>query len=67
MTWIITLLSIIGVILNIKKNKYCFIIWACTNFTWMMVDFHAGLYAQAFLFLVYFVLALWGIYEWRKR
>jgi nicotinamide riboside transporter PnuC len=67
MTWIITLLSIIGVVLNIYKNKYCFVIWAVTNFAWMVIDFQIGLYSQSFLFAVYFVLALFGLYKWAKQ
>ncbi len=33
--WIITILSIIGVILNIRKNRLCFRIWLITNACWM--------------------------------
>jgi nicotinamide riboside transporter PnuC len=64
MTWIITVLSIIGVILNIYKYKYCFIIWAFTNFAWMIIDYKAELYSQSLLFGLYFILAIWGIIKW---
>ncbi len=64
-TWGLTLLSIVGVILNIKKKRVCFLIWAVTNFSWMVVDYQQGLYSQAVLFLVYFLLALWGLIEWK--
>jgi len=67
MTWIITIFSLIGVVLNIYKNKYCFIIWAFTNFAWMIIDYIYGLYAQSALFLIYFILALWGLYKWKKE
>lgn len=66
MIWILTALSIVGVVLNIRKNKACFIIWAGTNFTWMIIDFTAGIYAQSALFLIYFILALYGLWEWRN-
>jgi nicotinamide riboside transporter PnuC len=66
-TWGITLVSIIGTVANIYKKSWCFIIWLFTNFTWMMIDFRAGLYAQAFLFLIYFLLAVWGLYQWRIK
>lgn len=66
-TWGLTLFSIIGVILNIKKKKSCFYIWAGTNFSWMVVDYLYGFYAQAFLFLIYFGLAIWGIIAWRRN
>ncbi len=41
-TLILTVLSILGVILNIKKKKLCFIIWAFTNFSWAIRDTSAG-------------------------
>jgi len=66
-TWLCAFLSIIGVILNIKKHRSCFIIWAVTNASWTVVDFTVGLYAQSALFFVYFILAIYGLIEWRKR
>jgi len=65
-TWWITAFSILGVVLNIKKKKSCFLIWAGTNFCWAIVDFSAGLHAQGVLFTVYFVLSIWGLIEWRR-
>lgn len=67
MEWIITVFSILGVVLNIYKNKYCFIIWAVTNFSWMCVDFYYKIYSQAFLFLVYFCLAIFGLIKWYRE
>ena len=66
MMWIITFISIVGVVLNIKKRKECFIIWAGTNFAWALYDYLIGAYAQSFLFGIYFCLAIWGIMEWNK-
>lgn len=66
MMWILTALSLIGVILNIKKKKSCFIVWGFTNATWAVIDFRADLPAQGVLFSVYFCLAVWGLVEWRK-
>lgn len=59
--------AIIGVILNIKKRRECFYIWAVTNASWAIIDFAEGIPAQGFLFTVYFCLAMWGIYEWRVK
>lgn len=67
MTWLLTVLSLIGVILNIRKNRACFYLWAGTNATWAIVDYQAGLFAQAALFGIYFILAIWGIWEWRHK
>jgi len=65
--WIITALSLLGVILNIKKKTACFFIWAVTNAVWCVYDFRIGAYEQSVLFFVYFILAIWGIIEWGKN
>lgn len=67
MTWLLTLLSLIGVILNIRKSHTCFYIWAFTNAMWAVVDFQKGVPAQGVLFTIYFGLAIWGIWEWRFK
>lgn len=67
MTWLLTILSLVGVVLNIKHRRECFFVWAGTNAAWTIVDYNAGLYAQAALFGIYFCLALWGIWEWRHK
>jgi nicotinamide riboside transporter PnuC len=65
--WIVTGLSILGTILNIKKKQICFVIWLITNLLWCAYDISIKNYAQAGLFLVYVGLAIWGIVEWRKK
>ena len=66
-TWLITIASIIGTVANIYKKKWCFWIWLVTNSMWLIIDFRAGLYAQAFLFAVYVLLAVWGLYRWSRK
>ena len=65
LTWFLTGLSVLGVILNIKRLRICFYIWAVTNASWAIIDFISGIPAQGALFVVYFALAIWGILEWR--
>jgi len=64
-TWSLMIAALVGVILNIKKKRSCFFVWAITNFSWMVVDFYEKIYAQSALFATYFLLAIWGIYEWK--
>lgn len=66
-SWIVTLLSLTGVILNIYKIRYCFYIWLFTNGFWCIFDFVNGLYSQSFLFFIYFILAIYGIIKWSKK
>ena len=65
--WILAGISLIGVWLNIKKKKVCFLIWMFTNATWAIIDYQAGLIAQGALFTIYTGLAIWGFVEWRKK
>jgi hypothetical protein len=63
-SWIIVGISIMGVLLNIKKNKWGFVCWIISNAAWVVIDYRAGLHSQAFLFFIYFLLAIWGILAW---
>lgn len=65
--WIITILAIVGVVLNIKRRIEGFYLWTMSNIGFVVVDYNAGLYAQAVLFMVYTGLSVWGIIEWRKK
>jgi nicotinamide riboside transporter PnuC len=66
-TWFITIASIVGVIANLKRKRWCFYIWAVTNFLWTLVNLKIGLYSAATLFTLYFLLAIWGIIEWAPK
>ena len=65
--WIITCISITGAILNVKKNKLCFVFWITANTAWMIIDFYKGIYAQSALFVFYTILCLWGLWKWKKE
>jgi hypothetical protein len=66
-TWLLTGLSICGVVFNIQKKRSGFAIWIFTNGTWAFVDFYKGIPSQGCLFLVYFVLAIWGWFHWAPK
>jgi nicotinamide riboside transporter PnuC len=66
-TWILTILSIIGVILNAHQDRRCFYLWMVTNTSWAAVDFYKGIYAQGVMFSLYTLLAVWGLYKWRHK
>lgn len=67
MIWILTLLSLIGVVLNIQKKRVCFIFWGFTNLAWACVDFYKRIPEQAWLFVIYTVLAVIGWFSWREN
>ncbi len=64
--WVVTVISLVAVILNIKKKIVCFYLFAVANMAWAIIDYREGLIAQSVLFAIYFVLSIYGLYEWRK-
>lgn len=66
LTWALTAMSITGVILNVKKNRMCFVIWVIANMGWITINILHEIYAQAFLFVIYTGLSVWGWIEWSK-
>lgn len=65
--WSLAALSIVGVVLNIRRRRECFAVWCATNAAWTAVDVIHGVWAQAALQFVYFLLAIWGLMEWKKH
>lgn len=63
-TWVIAYFSIAGVIINVFKNPFCFVIWGVTNTFWMVYNFRKKEYAQAFIFLIYLIVAIFGFLKW---
>jgi nicotinamide riboside transporter PnuC len=66
-TWTITVISITGVVFNIRQDRRCFLCWIASNTSWAVIDYQKGLFAQAFLFFVYLILSVWGLWEWRHK
>jgi nicotinamide riboside transporter PnuC len=67
MEWLLVAISLIGVLLNIYKSRWGFACWIVSNAGWMVIDYREGIYSQAALFAVYFVLAVWGIGKWKPE
>ena len=65
-SWMVTGFSILGTILNIYKNKWCFIIWTATNISWIAINLVLGMYPQVVLFSVYTATSIWGMIAWFK-
>ncbi|NTU88598.1 MAG: hypothetical protein HGA54_01635 [Actinobacteria bacterium] len=66
MTWIISIVCLIGTVFNVKKLRACFVLWTLGNAAWLIYDISCGLYSRALLDFVQLILAVWGIYEWGK-
>lgn len=66
-TWIFTIVSLIGSFLNAKKIMACWFIWIAVNICWLIYDIRMKLYSRALLDTVQTVFCVIGIIEWRKK
>ena len=64
-TWIFAFISIIGVILNIKKKASGFIFYTVSNIGWVIINIQHKIYAQAFLFVVFTIFSTYGWISWK--
>ena len=62
--WLTSAAALLGVWLNIKKHVASFCIWSFTNAIWTYADIVHGIYPQAVLQGIYFLLSLYGIRKW---
>jgi nicotinamide riboside transporter PnuC len=67
LSWIITILSLVGAIYNARGKIFSFYIWIIANLCWVAYDIYAKQYSQAVLFMVYTIISVYGIYNWRKQ
>jgi len=67
MGWILTILSIIGLILCVYKKKIGFALGSVANLILSITNFNYEIYSQAFLFLAYFIITSWGWVKWGKK
>ena len=67
MFWTITILSIVGVVLNIYQNRWGFVCWMFSNAAWCIIDFFKGIPEQSVTFFVFFLTSLWGFIFWSKQ
>jgi len=67
MTWIMTAVCLAGTVLNVKKKRLCFALWAIGNIAWLVYDAASGLYSRALLDAVQLIFAIWGYFEWKKK
>lgn len=67
LSWILVALSLAGNVFVVRKNVTGQWLWAISNLGWIIFDFSIGAYSQAFLFMVYFGMCVWGIVAWSKE
>ena len=66
-TWIITAVTIVATIFNIKKKRVCFILFSITNICWITVDIYKGVWARVVLLVFFTGMNFWGYREWKSK
>lgn len=66
-TWTVTAICLLGTILNVQKNRWCFVLWIVANILWLIFDVNCHVYSRAFLDIVQLGFAVWGLIEWSKQ
>jgi hypothetical protein len=62
-----TILSCLGNVFIILRNKIGFWIWILGNIVWIYVDWYTpNMKPQIIMMVVYFILNVWGLIEWNK-
>lgn len=64
---IVSIIAIIGVVLNIFKRPESYVIWTFTNAYWVWHNYSIGEYEQAYLFAAMFAASIFGAVKWYKE
>ena len=64
--WFVIIIALCGTYLNIKQNKYSFLVWTFSNFCLYCINIHIEMYAQAALFAIYTAMSVYGFITWMK-
>lgn len=67
LSWGLVALSLLGNVFIIKKNVTGQWLWLISNIGWISYNMHHSHQGQAFLFLVYTALCVWGIITWTRQ
>ncbi len=66
-TWIIAVISITGSLFNVKKNVFCFYLWALCEILCCIIDIKNKHYGRAFLDIFCLGMNIYGIITWTKE
>lgn len=62
--WFISLLTLLGSILNVKKMPSSFVLWTISNIFWLVFDLVNKVYSRAALDVVNLTTSIWGLVSW---
>jgi len=66
-SWIATLVALVGVHLNNRRRRACFVFWWGSNSATLAVHIAAGLYGLAVRDAIFLCMAVAGFIAWGKK
>lgn len=63
----IVVVALLGVYLNARRKWQGFLFWLVSNAWWCWHNVTIGEHPQAVLFAIFWLVTLYGIYQWRKK
>lgn len=66
-SYIITLMSIVGTVANAFQKRWCFYVWILTNLFWIIYDVWIGAYGQAALYVANCITCVIGLRKWKNE
>lgn len=64
---VMSAVALAGTLMNAERNKWGFAFWLISNLYMSIRFFNIGEYAQSVLFLIYFLLAIRGVFSWTRK
>lgn len=63
----LTVLSVLGAILNCEGSIYGFYVWTIGNIMWIIYGFMTNQWPIVVVFTVYLITCIRGIYVWKQK
>ena len=64
--WIATAMSVAGVLLNAKKNIWCWPVWLASNVLWIYISVVTNNLPQVVLWVIFAASNCYGYFQWKK-
>jgi len=60
-------ITLLGTILNSRKNIYGFYIWIVANIMWLVITLKLQDISISIQYIIFILLNFYGIYQWKKK
>jgi nitrate reductase gamma subunit len=67
LSYVAALFSFIGIVLNIKKNPYCWWLFICSDSLWLCYFGITKQIAPLIIYLMFMGANVFGLYNWFKK